>query len=320
MDPVKEESSEKSSNSLQTQCERASKLYEQTFAIWQNQKDIMSAAWKVINEQEVDKEADSYKELTKFCNVDDGEAVVKAFQRIAGGQRTVFRNLLADERTYLQLDISVLEVEIQSNPTTVKDTRAETIQRHKERLDYISRQLEWTSSAEHDAQIEAERDIRLEQFIVNGLHLIRSGKYSDAITHFRNEQFYRSVDLLFRRGKIYPITQTPTSQEASEIANVIAQLSEYQLSKKGAITVANFQVYPQIENPPEGITIPEELQHNTALVHAEEAIHALDHMRGVESAVDMEIGVAKYFQKHQVKMTDEFLNRYDRRNALRYPS
>lgn len=170
--------------------------------------------------------------------------------------------------------------------------------------------------------VPPEKIARFTSYIDQGGVLIKEGKFSDAMEHFQN------ADELAVIGKhLDPSPRTIFTQvqpKPERYASLADQVASYSWSKEGGMVEISTIHYFAIE--PEGThmkQLPPELAHEIALIHMEEWLHCLQDilqasLTGQKShGLDAhEIDIAVYMKKHDIPMTEAFLRRYGRKEAL----
>lgn len=164
----------------------------------------------------------------------------------------------------------------------------------------------------------------LEQFIVGGFEFIKQGNYREGIQYYRNAEVAKRVGFFFNPTPTQVlILKTPAPEDVPKIADSVAWLSGFDTSQAETpkISISNVFIAPLSlrKEDAEAIEIPESLYHNVALNHIEEWLHGLRYLReGVPIAGfdNEEVDIAAYLRSKDVSLTDEFLDRYNRRELL----
>jgi len=173
---------------------------------------------------------------------------------------------------------------------------------------------------------------KLQTYIHEGLDLIIAEKFDKASEHFYNPQPLENVNIYLVHGVaqfMFPQTfQYP--EEVKQTINEQAYQSYVMLKTENTpntvVTLGYAGIAPDfvLGDKSQYKTIPREiwlnLQKNVALVNAEEWLHALIHTTGhhlIDDSLDEEIDIAIYLDRYnQNLLTDEFLGRYGRREAV----
>jgi|GEM_PF-6189021 len=145
-------------------------------------------------------------------------------------------------------------------------------------------------------------------YIRAGQNLIITGRYKDAITHFKNKVELQKVGfkLGFPREVLSADPKTP--EEIAYYANLMASFSWF---KKDSLTLEISNVHTQEPTP---ITLLQEI----SLVALEEWLHGAQYLfkRSLTGYKDHEIDVANYMHQNRILLTNTFLLRYDRGMVL----
>lgn len=186
---------------------------------------------------------------------------------------------------------------------------------------------------------QPEKAEELERFILQGLELIKSGQYSAAIRYLESQEQADGVGIHYASDPTSVFIQQlpiPNPKALEKTTDDIAQHCHfYQPGNKKESPMIKLppviiDINPQDPKGPYslagedlpdslGSQIPVSLYHNTALSYAEEWLHALQFFRGNEPIADYkntEIDVAAYLLNQGVPLTDEFLERYQRKAVL----
>lgn len=147
----------------------------------------------------------------------------------------------------------------------------------------------------------------LKKFVDRGTDLIRQHSFVAALSHF--------VDPLFAAALGWQL-DAPSLTVSPHLSlyqiNLIAHLSEFDHTRF-VPTIKIVTLFPNNNQ------VPRKILHNTALIHAEEWLHGLRYFNGQQPVAgfdDLESDVASYLLTRGVELTDEFLDRYNRRADL----
>lgn len=168
---------------------------------------------------------------------------------------------------------------------------------------------------------ETEQYKESENVVLEGISLIKEGKYKEATEYFSNR------DTLTRLGfKPYTI-QDPGSVRITEMVTSPEQIRFYSdvFAQKSKFSIAEAQIkisqiidFTNINGKVEHYDIPSDLWKEFALICTEEYLHGLQYLRGgtpLEGLRDDEADVALYMYRKGVDLTDNFLNRYGSRKT-----
>lgn len=167
---------------------------------------------------------------------------------------------------------------------------------------------------------EETKTKRAESFVLRGLESIKSGDYQAAIDHFRNKDKARELGLTYRSedAKAIQIMRPVQEGDIRYLQDELAKASKVDLTS-GTIKPSSF--FPVIfENGKEVVfEVPTELRHEEALLQAEEWLHGVQYLnegKTLTGAADVETDIAIYLHNNDVPMTEAFLDRYGRREAI----
>lgn len=156
-----------------------------------------------------------------------------------------------------------------------------------------------------------ERKTRLETFIQEGLQLMRDGNFASAVSHFENRNAARVLRFKLTFGRGASVSRIPTEEDIGNISHVIAMDSLNETIHEGEIGNIKMGTIRIEESLPDNVK--QALNHEVALVHAEEWVHALQSLKGPLAGVeDHEIDVLAYYLQHGVPVTQNFIYRHDR--------
>jgi len=173
---------------------------------------------------------------------------------------------------------------------------------------------------EHNISPEVISDF--ERFIVVGSQLIKDGKFSDAMEHFKNEQELTKVGgQISSEPTTYTLFKLPDRDKYDYLADVVAENSRCGDRKNRKMELSTIDYYPKDENGTlqnRNQDLPKELQHEISLIYLEEWLHTLQMLKRkpLEGHNHPEIDVAIYMRKNGIPMTKAFLRRYDREEVI----
>lgn len=175
------------------------------------------------------------------------------------------------------------------------------------------------------------------KFVDFGIELIKEGKYNEAIKHLKDKKTASilGVNIENARSVLPEVDSNGNIIDKSTVIYMQAKESMFKRYDTGHITssprrgtstvnvgsiqIATVSRFQDLRNEGGGIEfIPypdEEIQHNVALVAAEEWLHAvgcLNNDKALAGQVDPEIDAAQYLYNQGVSLTPDFLGRYDR--------
>jgi len=170
---------------------------------------------------------------------------------------------------------------------------------------------------------ESEHVDVLEEFIQKGLELIKEGRYEKAISHFESRQMAETQGYHYELSPLEAAVRRPISQddEIKKVVDFCAAHSYFDDGLRGSsdrpqIALSTVYIPETIFNfvRPEVIA---RLDHNVALIHAEEWIHGLQRKKGpLAGNKDNDIDVALFLFQQAVPQTSEFLARNGRAEAI----
>lgn len=156
-----------------------------------------------------------------------------------------------------------------------------------------------------------ERKTRLEAFIQEGLQLMRDGNFDRAVSHFENKDVARILRFQLTFGRGASVSRIPTAEDIGNISDIIAMDSLNENISEGEIGSIKMGTIRIEDSVPD--SVKQVLNHEVALVHAEEWIHALQSLKGPLAGIeDHEIDVLAYYLQQGVPITQNFIYRHDR--------
>lgn len=157
--------------------------------------------------------------------------------------------------------------------------------------------------------VKEQQIAEVQQYVFEAVKLAKDGNYSQVIERLKpssNEAKKKAavigVHLVAGRGRLV----ADADDEPVSLANEVAMSSSYAVDEK------RIQLGFAPQNGPD-------ISHDVALVHLEEWLHAIQHIKGRpfdRQYQDHEIDVAAYLLKQNVPLTPAFLARYDRGEIL----
>lgn len=174
------------------------------------------------------------------------------------------------------------------------------------------------------AEPDAEKAKAAEQFITQGLDLIKDHKYDDAVKYFQNPNVAKELGILYSTMTYwYPKRIETLSDDAIDQAfDRIATHFHFNTPRgsKPDLRMADVDsgTDPR-DGLPQPINFPQRFLEQYALSYAEEWLHALQYLRhepiaGIEYD---EADVAAYMIQHGITLPENYLAKYDRREILR---
>lgn len=180
-----------------------------------------------------------------------------------------------------------------------------------------------TEPPEQSDKSELEGKNLLESFIQHGLKLIKEGHYEEAMSYFENRQMAETQGYHYELSPLEAVVRKPISLdgEIKKVVDFCATNSYFDDGLRGSsdkpqIALSTVYIPENILNSikPEVIA---RLNHNVALIHAEEWIHGLQRKKGpLAGSTDSDIDVAVYLFNEGVPQTEEFLARNGRAEAI----
>lgn len=174
--------------------------------------------------------------------------------------------------------------------------------------------MEITEKGEIQRVPEEERGPYLEGFLEDAGMLIRRGRYKQAVTFLRNPVVAKTLGFEFDEdSRSFLVPENPDEDGIKKLSASLAMNSgfDYGPNKTGKIKVAD--VYAVPPKPGERKReIPPEVWHEVALIHIEEWIHGLQHLKGktLTDVEDREKDVAEYLLQKNVPMTKNFSQKH----------
>ncbi len=158
--------------------------------------------------------------------------------------------------------------------------------------------------------VQANFELHVQQ----GGKLIADRKFGEAIRHFRNKAAAQDAGFVMGNAREI-LLDNVDPHRIQDLSNLIAANSWFMNGKEiivsGAVIVGK-----RISDMSDGemSNAEKSLAHEIALIHMEEHLHGLQHLRGgpLVGYEDKEVDVASYMQKNNIPLTDAFLRRYDR--------
>lgn len=184
---------------------------------------------------------------------------------------------------------------------------------------------EWSADLKVPVEKETKDEIVLtpekinsiEQLVDTGVILIKQGKYKEAFDLFKNQELATKLGITLSASRVKITNKVPDVNTVIDgLANIMASNSWYHLDSKSIdisdvlIITGNNVDYKFFEHG----EYPQELMHEMALVGLEEWLHALQdkNRRPLVGIDNEEIDVAKYMLERGIKLTNDYLLRYDR--------
>lgn len=166
--------------------------------------------------------------------------------------------------------------------------------------------------------LSKEKITYLENYILKGSKLIIDKQYKKAIDYFDNKEVAEKMGFLYSDRNMTTcgfLSKTPSPEDISSIADGVASFSSSRTvyDRQIRIVLSTVVAVPQGKNNP-AVFIPESLLHEISLIHLEEWLHGLQHLKlqPIAGHYKPEIDIAVYMLNHKIPMTKAFLQRYDR--------
>ncbi len=181
----------------------------------------------------------------------------------------------------------------------------------------------YTEPPEQSGEFKLEPENLLESFIQHGLKLIKEGHYEEAMSYFENRQMAETQGYHYEPSPLEAVVRKPISldDEIKKVVDFCAANSYFDDGLRGSsdkpqIALSTVSIPENVFNSikPEVIA---RLNHNVALIHAEEWIHGLQRKKGpLAGNTDSDIDVALFLFQEAVPQTSEFLARNGRAEAI----
>lgn len=155
-----------------------------------------------------------------------------------------------------------------------------------------------------------------QRFIVGGLGLIKTERFTDASTYFRNPQKASHFGLILSdTPRTCIITKPIDDQAEADIVSFCQRNSWFNKPVKGKpeIVLAEVLFYSNKRAFPS-----KRLSHELALISAEEWLHALQYFKSgsLTGYKNHEIDIAAYLIQQGIPLTNSFLSQHNRRKGL----
>lgn len=169
---------------------------------------------------------------------------------------------------------------------------------------------------EVNAQPESIEDktAKLNAFCDSGINLIKTEKYEDALDHFWNEKFSKSLGIDFGDSKAFFLHHDLTNPaDTEQILDLVSRHSHFNHANGMEIKLAAL-TNSKLTKGGGKYYVPQEIWKDIALVHLEEWLHATQYISGKPLAgeADNELDVAVYMEKKGIKLTSHFLKMHGR--------
>ncbi len=156
-------------------------------------------------------------------------------------------------------------------------------------------------------------------YIYLGGMMIKEGKFGEAMEHFRNKVELAKVNISLSHATDIFIKETPKPNDYADFADTIAKNSI--LNNGENLELSSIRCFIKGDDgtvQEQKITLPNELQHEISLIYMEEWLHCLQLIQGrsLTGEANDEFDVMFYMQKNEIPITQAFLGRYDRAEAL----
>ena len=156
-------------------------------------------------------------------------------------------------------------------------------------------------------------------YIYLGGMMIKEGNYEKSMAHFRNKVELAKVNISLSHATDIFIKETPKPNDYADFADTIAKNSI--LNNGENLELSSIRCFIKGDDgtvQEQKITLPNELQHEISLIYMEEWLHCLQLIQGrsLTGEANDEFDVMFYMQKNEIPITQAFLGRYDRAEAL----
>jgi len=161
---------------------------------------------------------------------------------------------------------------------------------------------------------EGERPRFLERYIGGAIKLAKEENYEQAVNHLRNANVAKAVGLRFdNEARSFGIRTTPDEEKIEDLSHSLAYNSAFMYgpNKTGKIKIAGlYTLGPEITGKPRP-RVPPQMWLEVALIHLEEWLHALQHIKGssLTGHEDVEVDVADYLKLKGIPLTRNFVVR-----------
>lgn len=167
-----------------------------------------------------------------------------------------------------------------------------------------------------EAKTKRERELQKEQlfeFINLGAQEIIEGRYEEAFGYFNNSSMAESFGFNLVLNRFIILSETPGLKKIEKLAHGLAQGSYGPSRRNDSRSIGLAEFYPY-----DGVKVPLVLLHEKALLSLEEWLHALQYLseKPIAGYENAEIDVAWYMKERGIPMTEYFLYRYGRKEAL----
>jgi hypothetical protein len=259
------------------------------------------------------------KAIQEFIQTDDGrEALVQIVQNVLSDPEEY--NEIVKNAEEIMKKVDTILKEKGKTIDGIAEKKFETVfaDQIKEVEEQLRRAIEGVEESIGIPKSE-ENLTPLEGYIKRGINMIKDGKYKEALEYFkdRNAPAQFGFSYLPARVKFEPAIPN-TNVEVESMANMMAMNSWF---RDGVIIISDIEIRPEQNEPLALLThdkYPEELLKEMALVALEEWLHAYQYQKGgpLAGIPDEEVDVAKYMIDQGIKLTNNYLLRYDRGKEL----
>jgi hypothetical protein len=185
-----------------------------------------------------------------------------------------------------------------------------------------------SSTCPQDAYSPQAAITQLQGHIEHGLQLIREGQYEKSMEYFQNKNFLNKIRIALIYGRPQALEKIPTSQQGIKKALEMVHDKNWYY-KSGSIELSELifisKGQPVLPKTSEEQKALRQLQHEQALMFAEEHVHALQALKrqnitffpNEPIAHADEIDIATTLAFYNVPLTEAFLRRYKRSEYIK---
>jgi hypothetical protein len=159
----------------------------------------------------------------------------------------------------------------------------------------------------------SEKEKILEKHIDDGIELAKKNQFEETMNHLRKPDVAKAVGMDLDMGPVFTINRNLSPDEEINMANNVALESIFDHSRDvPMIKIASVVALPEEITGKPTPTLSPQLLKETALIHLEEWIHALQFAAGkpLTGIKDEEKDMVNYLEKKGVALTPAFLQRH----------
>lgn len=171
--------------------------------------------------------------------------------------------------------------------------------------------MELTEKTEISPLPFSERESYLQGFLKGAMDLVKKKRFEGAIKYLNNNTVAETLGLEIERDpRAFLLRHTPDAKKIDDLAASVAFNSQFapKAGKSGTIRLANIAALgPEITGKPAPF-IPPALWHEVVLIHLEEWLHGLQHIKGgpLTGESDLEKDVGDYLMNEGVPLARNF--------------